>query len=154
MRQKNSSQSKEETPSLGHEFLIHPPRWKIEKDTHVNVVNVKNPGVELETHGFGLLDWMSKLTVSLNEATNLCYMFEFVPSQRKRDFLLRENHQKKTRKKVRFLQICWTHMSCKVSNSYSKCSGLHITKFSLKIPPSLARTGAPPFTTKYTKRTW
>lgn len=39
--------------------------------------------MELETHGFGLLDWMSKLTVSLNEATNLCYMFEFALSKKK-----------------------------------------------------------------------
>lgn len=40
-------------------------------------------------------------------------------------------------------------MSCEVSNSYIKCSGLPITKFSLKIPPPLARPGDPSFTTEY-----
>lgn len=40
-------------------------------------------------------------------------------------------------------------MSCKASNSYIKHSGLHITKFSLTIPPPLAIKGDPSFTTQY-----
>lgn len=51
----------------------------IEKATHVDVVDVEDPGVELQPHGLGLLDGMGELAVSLNEATNLCYTFEFVP---------------------------------------------------------------------------
>lgn len=33
--------------------------------TYINIVNVKYFGVELETHGFGLLDGVSELTVRL-----------------------------------------------------------------------------------------
>lgn len=75
-------------------MLTHPPRRDTVKDTHINVVNVENPGVELQTHGFGLLDWVSQLTVSLNKAVKFCYMFEFVLFKFCLNFLLRENHQK------------------------------------------------------------
>lgn len=88
----------------------------IENATHVDVVDVEDPGVELQPHGFGLLDWMGELTVSLNEATNLCYTFEFVLSQRKRYFLLRRNHQKEENKS-QVLRVCRTHMSCEVLNT-------------------------------------
>jgi len=51
---------------------------------------------------------MSELTVSLNEATNLCYTFEFVLSQR--DFLLRENHQKNKNKSQIFANMLNTYV--------------------------------------------
>lgn len=70
---------------------------------------------------------MSELAVSLNEATNLCYTFEFVPSQRKRCFLLRGNNQKE--KHVLNMYVLWG----------IKHPGLHGIKFSLKIPLPLAR---------------